>query len=526
LVDDAAASARVGTTLNDRWLLEKLLGVGGMGAVYAARHMRNGARAAVKILHPELARLEDVRERFLQEGRAANIVQHPGVVKVNDDDQIKSGPDAGTTYLVMDLLAGDSLEDRLERGPPVDERELLGILDAVLDVLAAAHARGVVHRDLKPENLFLAKNEGTGTARWMVLDFGLARLLDANVITRHGIAVGTPAYMSPEQAAGRRDEIDGRTDVFAIAATAFRVLTGRRVHEGGSPVEVVLKMASVPAPPIREVAPKVSEQVARVIDRALAFRREDRFPDAAAMRAGVVQAVAALDVSAPVKTVVEVDAPTIAVMPAPGPVAARKESTVEISASELEPATRADMPGPPPARLQPPAPPRPPPPPERPRGAPPAPARPRRPSLIPVVTALVLGGLVVKLAMDAEDSRRSGNEAPVDASTPNALASGSAFVASSEPADAESTEAPALDSGAEQDARDAQEEAEEEAGADARSVAVIPDAAAERSAFEPRPRGGGERRAPPSPVSAGAAHGTPLPPRRPVHPKPHPKWRD
>ena len=535
MIEEKDARARVGSVLNNKWTLEKLLGIGGMGAVYAARHLRNGARAAVKILHPDLARLEDVRERFLQEGRAANAVQHPGAVKVIDDDRITTGPDAGTTYLVMDLLDGESLEDRIERGPPVDERELLGILDAILDVLAAAHARGIVHRDLKPENLFLAKNPATGRARWMVLDFGLARLLDTTVITGSGMAVGTPAYMSPEQAAGRRDEIDGRADLFAIAATAFRVLTGRRVHEGGQPVEVVLKMASVPAPRVRDVAPQISEAVAGVIDRALAFRRDDRFPDAAAMRAAVQQAIAALDASAGVKTVVDVDAPTIV---APG---ALPERTVEISASELEPASGADLPSPPsaPVRREP----RPSPAPaEAGEDAKPRPARRRRPSMIPIVTALFLAGLVVKLALDAEERQRAASvPLAVDASSPGDLASVSVPPPTPEIADAESERAPASeggeDAGEESDARDAEGGSEETDAGEAAPDGSGPPPSFELEVYPGRPERGTidsgtrpphERRPPPSQAPAGAAHAGSVPPshRPPPRGKPHSKHGD
>ena len=141
---DPQALARVGTVLNDKWTLERLLGVGGMAAVYAGLH-RNGARAAVKILHSDLARYKEVRERFQREGYAANKVDHPGVVKVLDDDIIASGPDAGCAYLVMELLQGESLQDRLESGVVFGEREFLELASEVLDVLAAAHARGVVH---------------------------------------------------------------------------------------------------------------------------------------------------------------------------------------------------------------------------------------------------------------------------------------------------------------------------------------------------------------------------------------------
>ena len=175
----------IGTVLNEKWTLERRIGIGGMGAVYAGCH-RNGARAAIKVLHPELARNNEVRERFRREGYAANKVAHPGVVKVLDDDVIASGPDAGTAYLVMELLEGESLQERLERGDSIGEHAFLEIADSVLDVLAVAHSCGVVHRDLKPENLFFARDEG-GRARVKILDFGLARVQSAQAITSYGL---------------------------------------------------------------------------------------------------------------------------------------------------------------------------------------------------------------------------------------------------------------------------------------------------------------------------------------------------
>jgi serine/threonine protein kinase len=290
---DPSALDRVGTVLNEKWKLERLLGVGGMAAVYAGLH-RNGARAAIKLLHPELARHKEVRQRFQREGYAANKVEHQGVVKVLDDDVVSGGPDAGTAYLVMELLEGESLQDRLERGQPVDEREFLEMALGVLEVLEAAHQCGVVHRDIKPENLFFAREED-GTTRIKVLDFGLARLQQAQAITTYGLALGTPSFMSPEQAAGRTDEIDGRTDLFALAAAGFRLRTGRRIHEEEDVIELVKKMSRLPAPPIRSIAPDTSKPFARVIDRALQFKRENRYESAAAMRADVARALAELD---------------------------------------------------------------------------------------------------------------------------------------------------------------------------------------------------------------------------------------
>jgi serine/threonine-protein kinase len=292
---DSYLRTREGSVLDGKWTLERLLGSGGMAAVYSARH-RNGARAAVKILHPEFAKQTEVRERFLREGYAANQVEHPGAVRVLDDDVIAEGPGKGTAYIVMELLEGESLQDRLERGPQLDEIEFLRIADSVLEVLDAAHARGVIHRDLKPENLFLARSEnGSAPPQVKILDFGLARLLQNQTITTYGLALGTPSFMSPEQAAGRIDEIDGRTDLFALAATGFRLRTGRRIHEADNPVELVTKMASLPAPRVGSAAPDVSEPFARVIDRALAFKRDDRYATAAAMRRDVRRAIAQLE---------------------------------------------------------------------------------------------------------------------------------------------------------------------------------------------------------------------------------------
>jgi serine/threonine-protein kinase len=315
---DEDALAREGTVLNGKWTLVRLLGIGGMGAVYAAKH-RNGARAAVKLLHREYSRHAEVRERFRREGYAANKVDHPGVVKVLDDDVVSGGPDAGAAYLVMELLEGESLQDRLECGVTVGERDFLEIADGVLDVLRAAHECGVVHRDLKPENLFFAQ-EADGRTRVKVLDFGMARLLDQAAITTYGVALGTPSFMAPEQAAGRIDEIDGRTDLFALATTGFRLRAGRRVHEAEDVVELVQMMAQAPAPPIRTISPDVSAPFARVIDRALQFRREDRYENAAAMQADVRRAIAELSEAAPAR------------------VENGSQATIELSIRDLEPA--------------------------------------------------------------------------------------------------------------------------------------------------------------------------------------------
>ncbi len=295
MIDDLErAEERVGRVLNEKWMLEGLLGLGGMAAVYRARH-RNGARAAVKLLHTDLSRNADIRRRFVHEAKAANRVEHPGAVSIIDDDVVRDGPDAGSAYLVMELLEGQPLSSRAEALGRMPEAELLAVVKQVLDVLEAAHGRGIIHRDLKPDNLFLVRDPTIEVAtsfpwtRVKVLDFGIARARDDGDSnqTKTGAMLGTPAYMSPEQALGKQNEIDGRTDLYALGATMFRLLTGRRVHESSNSNEAMIKVATEPARPIRSVAPEVSPSVAEIIDRALRFNRDERYPNAAAMREDV-----------------------------------------------------------------------------------------------------------------------------------------------------------------------------------------------------------------------------------------------
>ncbi len=272
------ARARVGQVLRDKWHLDVLLGVGGMAAVYGATH-RNGSRAAVKVLHSELTINPQVRTRFLREGYVANKVGHDGAVKVIDDDTAEDG----SLFLVTELLDGETLEDRRVRlGGKLSEDDVLAVADQLLDVLVAAHANGVVHRDLKPENVFTTR---MGVVK--VLDFGIARLRElstASTATKSGASMGTPAYMPPEQARGLWDEVDGRSDLWAVGATMFHLLTGRMVHGGRTANEQLLEAMTKPAPPLALVLPTVSPAVAHLVDRALAFEREKRWPDAGRMQ--------------------------------------------------------------------------------------------------------------------------------------------------------------------------------------------------------------------------------------------------
>ncbi len=277
--DTAAAARRIGEVLGGKWTLERLIGTGGMAAVYAARDP-SGAVAAVKLLHAEMTLRRDVRERFLREAYVANRIDHPGAVRVIEHG---GGGDGEPAYIVMELLEGQTLADRAKAG--MGTAELLDTMDQILDVLDHAHQQGVIHRDLKPDNLFVGTD-----GRVKVLDFGLARMLDempGDFKTRTGMALGTLPYMAPEQALGRRDELDGRADIFALGATAFRIASGRKLHEANSEAELLMAMASKPAPPLASVAPSVPSDVCAVIDLALAFSKDARYPDAATMQRDV-----------------------------------------------------------------------------------------------------------------------------------------------------------------------------------------------------------------------------------------------
>lgn len=283
------ARVRIGQTLCGKWHLDFLLGVGGMAAVYRATH-RNGKEAAVKILHPEISVNTGVRERFLREGYAANRVKQDGAVSVLDDDMAEDG----SAFLVMELLEGETLESRRERkGGKLPPTEVLSLADQVLDTLAAAHAQGIVHRDLKPENLFLTRN-----GRVKVLDFGIARLQELSSsasATQTGSMMGTPAFMPPEQARGRWNEVDGRTDLWALGASMFTLLTGRYVHDGETVNEVLAQAITQPAASIATADPDLPTAVIELVDRSLAYEKDNRWSDAKAMQEALRVAYHSID---------------------------------------------------------------------------------------------------------------------------------------------------------------------------------------------------------------------------------------
>jgi eukaryotic-like serine/threonine-protein kinase len=297
--------------LRGKWTLDRLLDTGGMASVFAATH-RNGSRVAIKLLHASLSKQEDLRSRFLREGYVANKVGHPGAVSIVDDDETEDG----AVFLVMELLEGESLDARLKRDGRIPAREALRIADGVLDVLIAAHQRGIVHRDIKPGNIFLTRDR-----KVKVLDFGLARVRESafqEKQTRDGVVMGTVNYMSPEQARGKTANIDARTDLFAVGATIFTALTGAHIHEGHSAMDRMISAASMPVRSLSVLLPDAHPALVQLVDRALAFERDHRWPNATTMQGAVsnarVQIVATFGASEPPPPPIPQDPPPVDVV--------------------------------------------------------------------------------------------------------------------------------------------------------------------------------------------------------------------
>ena len=265
---------RVTAAVGDAYQVNAEIGRGGMAVVYRATDVRLKRAVAIKVLPPELAFREDVRRRFLREAQTAAQLSHPNIVPIYSVDERD-----GIVFFVMGLVDGESLAARIARGPLsiADARRILG---DVAGALAYAHAHGVVHRDVKPDNILLERESG----RPMVTDFGIARAVEADSrLTVTGIAVGTPAYMSPEQALGERD-VDGRSDIYSLGVVAYQSLAGMLPFQAGNTPAMMMKHISETPRPLRSLRPDVPPPLEGAIARALVKRPEDRWPTATAFR--------------------------------------------------------------------------------------------------------------------------------------------------------------------------------------------------------------------------------------------------
>ncbi|MBO6938955.1 MAG: protein kinase [Deltaproteobacteria bacterium] len=281
-----AGPALTGRVVAGRYEILGLLGEGGMGAVYEAKHLQLGRKVAIKRLHPELAKDESAVRRFQREARAAGTIGHDHIVDVLDLGYAEDG----APYLAMELLVGESLADRLRRAGRLDPRRAARVAGEMLSALEAVHGRGVIHRDLKPDNVFLCRLGGRRDFV-KVLDFGISKVRgvaggETEGLTRTGAMMGTPHYMSAEQAQGRKD-LDHRVDIYAIGVILYESLAGELPFQGGNYHALLQAILSGRRKPLLDVAPNVSPGLAAVIDKAMASNRDERYPDAHSMHAAL-----------------------------------------------------------------------------------------------------------------------------------------------------------------------------------------------------------------------------------------------
>lgn len=293
-MDDATL---IGSTLGNRYRLLEAIGEGGMGRVYRAAELATGKSVAIKLLHAEFVGDDQVVQRFEREAKVMTELSHPHIAKV-----IELGEWNGRLFLAMELLAGKTLADVIARdarrsGGRLTLKRTLAIIRPVLDALDYAHARGVVHRDLKPENIMVIAGRGLYTRESVkLLDFGIAKLGDRSgkttqKLTQQGFVMGTPDYMSPEQAVGQ--EADVRSDLYSCGVILYQMLTGHRPFEADSNVDVLVMHLNTSPKPLRDVANGawIPHAVEGVVLRALAKRPAERFQSARELRQALEQAV-------------------------------------------------------------------------------------------------------------------------------------------------------------------------------------------------------------------------------------------
>lgn len=271
----------IGQTLGGRYRIKGVLGEGGMGTVYDAEHLGLGRHVAIKVLSPSQAKKRVSVKRFQQEARAAGAIGHPNICEVYDLGLL----DDGSPYLVMEKLVGQTLADRIARegGLPFDE--VIEVMVQVLSGLAAAHEKGILHRDIKPENIFLSRRLGCPPVI-KLLDFGVSKMLpefqtgeDALDLTRTGMVMGTPYYMSPEQARGDRN-LDGRVDVYACGVVMYEALAGKRPFLAPNYNALLLAIINTAPRPLREARPETPPELEAIVMKAMAKDRANRFPSA------------------------------------------------------------------------------------------------------------------------------------------------------------------------------------------------------------------------------------------------------
>jgi serine/threonine-protein kinase len=278
-------AARLGLSPGDivggRYQIISLLGEGGMGAVFQAKHTVLGRIVAIKVLKPDMATSEQFAGRFLQEARSAAELHHKNIVEISD-----YGVDGDRPYMVMEYLQGESLDAYMEREGALSPARVVAIMEPVLRALAMAHERGIIHRDIKPDNIFLQRDEDGGEPIPKLVDFGIAKRQsneDSPQLTTANMALGTPAYMAPEQIMSSKNAT-GAADQYAVGVTLYEALTGSYPFDATTINQFIVAKATQDARPITELRPDLDPALASAIMRTLARKPEDRFPTIHALR--------------------------------------------------------------------------------------------------------------------------------------------------------------------------------------------------------------------------------------------------
>jgi len=268
---DAHADPLLGSVVDERYEISSVIGEGGMGVVYAARHRALGKRFALKALRRDLATDREIAARFMQEARTAASVSHPGLVEITDFGTLPTGQ----PFFVMELLEGQSLSQLIRRGGPIPAARGIEIVRQIADALGTAHEHSIVHRDLKPDNIHISSGVA-GRDHVTIVDFGLAKVVGASRLTRAGMVFGTPHYMSPEQAQG--DPTDHRADIYALGVVMYEMFTGRVPFEADSYMGVLTKhMYMAPTPPSQLVGIDKLGVLEDIILRCLEKKPEHRY---------------------------------------------------------------------------------------------------------------------------------------------------------------------------------------------------------------------------------------------------------
>lgn len=319
MADNGEAALSNGTVIKDRYTIVRLLGAGGMGAVYEAKDTVLDKRVALKILHKDIAQDEQMNARFIQEARAASAFKHRNVV-----ESLDFGAHEGAPFLVMEFLEGEAFADLLQRHKTITPERAVALLEPIARALSRAHQAGIIHRDVKPDNVYLAKGDHEDECVPKLVDFGIAKRTTEGELrlTKTSVAMGTPFYMPPEQAMGARD-VTASADQYAFAAMLYEAVSGKFPHDGESYNALIINKVTKEPMPLTDAVPGINSTFAAVVMKALAREPSARYPSMLDLRDALVESIggkvdrASSTGNVPAVRVTDRDASTAKALPSP-----------------------------------------------------------------------------------------------------------------------------------------------------------------------------------------------------------------